>query len=105
MLNDLRRLLTTGTNGVIPRESLGQIEYFLRQKVMALDPEPPKVAELCEEAKGTLLRMKVYYNRMKLHFCSRLEQLPQKYAYEHPLVCSFVFTTVLTWTLLPPLFT
>uniref|UniRef100_M8B1X3 Uncharacterized protein n=1 Tax=Aegilops tauschii TaxID=37682 RepID=M8B1X3_AEGTA len=32
MLNDLRRLLTTGTNGVIPRESIGQIEYFLRQK-------------------------------------------------------------------------
>ncbi|XBH66499.1 hypothetical protein VPH35_094992 [Triticum aestivum] len=94
MLNDLRRLLTTGTNGVIPRESLGQIEYFLRQKVMALDPEPPKVAELCEEAKGTLLRMKVYYNRMKLHFCSRLEQLPQKYAYEHPLEPQYVLSVI-----------
>ncbi|KAM3271359.1 hypothetical protein ACQJBY_041885 [Aegilops geniculata] len=94
MLSDLRRLLTTGANGVVPRESLGQIEYFLRQKVMALDPEPPKVAELCEEAKGTLLRMKSYYNRMKLHFCSRLEQLLQKYASEHPLEPQYVLSVI-----------
>ena len=91
VLNDLRRLLTTDTNGVVSCESLGKIEHLLRQKAVTLDPKPPKVAKLCEEAKETLVKMKSYYNRMKLYLGSELEKLLRKYASEHPLVRGFAF--------------
>ncbi|KAF7087246.1 hypothetical protein CFC21_090444 [Triticum aestivum] len=94
VLYDLRRLLTTGTNGVISPESLGQIEQFLRYKAVTLDPEPRKVSELCEEAKVTLQRMKSYYDSMSLYLCSKLEQLLQKYASEHPLEPKYVLTVI-----------
>ena len=91
VLNDLRRLLTTDTNGVVSCESLGKIEHLLRQKAVTLDPKPPKVAKLCEEAKETLVKMKSYYNRMKLYLGSELEKLLRKYASEHPRVRGFAF--------------
>ncbi|KAI4992348.1 hypothetical protein ZWY2020_051765 [Hordeum vulgare] len=94
VLNDLQRLMNIGPNGVIPHESLGQIEHFLRQKALTMDTEPPKVANLCEEAKGTLRRMKSYYGTMKLYLCSKLERLLQKYASEHPLDPKYALSVI-----------
>ncbi|XP_037471357.1 uncharacterized protein LOC119345339, partial [Triticum dicoccoides] len=94
VLNDLRRLLTTDTNGVVSCESLGKIEHLLRQKAVTLDPKPPKVAKLCEEAKETLVKMKSYYNRMKLYLGSELEKLLRKYASEHPREPKYVLSVI-----------
>ncbi|XBH66496.1 hypothetical protein VPH35_094989 [Triticum aestivum] len=85
VLVDLRRLLTTGTNGVISRESLDQIERIFRDMAPPLAPEPPnEVAQLCKEAKEILLEKRSWYRKMQLYIRSGLAQALQKYALEHP---------------------
>ena len=87
VLLDLQNLLTTGTNDVISRESLDQIEHILRAIPPPLAPEPrDEEAELCTEAKVILLEKRSWYRKMKLYIRSGVAQALQKYASEHPWV-------------------
>ncbi|XBI77839.1 hypothetical protein VPH35_087645 [Triticum aestivum] len=85
VLVDLRRLLTTGTDGVISRESLDQIVHILRDMAPPLAPEPRnEVAKLCKEAKEILLEKRSSYRKMQLYIRSGLAEALQTYALEHP---------------------
>ena len=90
-LIDLRLLLATSADGRISSESLGEIISTLKQSALLLvAPISPNAAELCNEAKETLLQKRSCYNEMKLFIRAELAQVLKKYAFEHPLVHGFV---------------
>ncbi|XP_037440934.1 uncharacterized protein LOC119308873 [Triticum dicoccoides] len=85
MLINMRRLLTTGTNGVISSESISEIERIIQDIAPPLSPEPPmEEAQLCKEAKETLLGKRCDYNQKKLFIRSWLAKVLKNYAAEHP---------------------
>ncbi|VAI26441.1 unnamed protein product [Triticum turgidum subsp. durum] len=85
-LIDLRLLLATSADGRISSESLGEIISTLKHSALLLvAPVSPNAAELCNEAKETLLQKRSCYNEMKLFIRAELAQVLKKYAFDHPL--------------------
>uniref|UniRef100_A0ACD5XBJ4 Uncharacterized protein n=1 Tax=Avena sativa TaxID=4498 RepID=A0ACD5XBJ4_AVESA len=86
ILDKLRPLLST-TNGTLSSESLNQVECILAQEFRETALQfafAPEEAQLCQEAKNTLLRRRSEYEDTRLFIRSELAKVLKKYASEHP---------------------